>query len=482
MGLIASILVKGEGRLPQPLRFAGHGAAPPHRLPALAVGAPLVGEVGDPAGDAVDRQQPAPVRQEGPVRHPHRLDPGPRAAQPHLAPGGPRGGPGGGRGPRRPAGGEHQRVAARHPDDRPHPGRGHHRRPARSGGRSTPTTGCTATRRSSWWTGRRSAPTWERTRRSPSPPWPSGRRRCGPTRATPTRVPAPGEAYRPVGPVPPVRPAVPGRRPGGVALAAVSAGGRPPPGPGRGSRRLGRTSRGGPSTATSRVGGPRPRGPAGLRLGRLAGADDAGGPVPRRHRGRRAGRRGHRVRQGRAAIYELGRLFLDPQWHRQGIGKRLMALLFAAYPRPRRWTLDTPIWNRRTRAFYEGLGFLRRRRAPPPGRARSGAVREVGRRHNAVLLTGERPPTESTQSPGLQVRIVMRDQLDQVGAIPDRNVGCDVKMSCEQPARTPRVAAQGGVFRGCSGSSKLASRTPSEPVGFRRWPARTPRRPAESPR
>lgn len=56
--------------------------------------------------------------------------------------------------------------------------------------------------------------------------------------------------------------------------------------------------------------------------------------------------------------YELGRLFLDPEWHRKGIGKQAMALLFAAYPDAQRWTLDTPVWNRRTRAFYEGLRFL----------------------------------------------------------------------------------------------------------------------------
>jgi len=55
---------------------------------------------------------------------------------------------------------------------------------------------------------------------------------------------------------------------------------------------------------------------------------------------------------------ELGRLFLDPAWHRRGIGKQAMALLFAAYPQAQRWTLDTPTWNRRTRAFYEALGFL----------------------------------------------------------------------------------------------------------------------------
>jgi GNAT superfamily N-acetyltransferase len=56
--------------------------------------------------------------------------------------------------------------------------------------------------------------------------------------------------------------------------------------------------------------------------------------------------------------YKLGRIFVDPEWHGQGIGKRAMALLFAAYPLAERWTLDTPTWNRRTRHFYESLGFV----------------------------------------------------------------------------------------------------------------------------
>ncbi|MFH1331468.1 MAG: GNAT family N-acetyltransferase [Actinomycetota bacterium] len=56
--------------------------------------------------------------------------------------------------------------------------------------------------------------------------------------------------------------------------------------------------------------------------------------------------------------FQLGRLFLDPQWHRHGIGKQVMALLFAAYPQARRWALDTPVWNHRTRRFYESLGFV----------------------------------------------------------------------------------------------------------------------------
>ena len=65
--------------------------------------------------------------------------------------------------------------------------------------------------------------------------------------------------------------------------------------------------------------------------------------------------------------FELGRLFLDPAWHRQGIGKRSMALLFAAYPQAERWTLDTPVWNRRTRPFYESLGFVETGRTQQPG-------------------------------------------------------------------------------------------------------------------
>jgi GNAT superfamily N-acetyltransferase len=59
-----------------------------------------------------------------------------------------------------------------------------------------------------------------------------------------------------------------------------------------------------------------------------------------------------------AGHQELGRLFLDPVWHGRGIGKQAMALLLAAYPQAWRWTLDTPTWNRRTRSFYESLGFL----------------------------------------------------------------------------------------------------------------------------
>lgn len=53
----------------------------------------------------------------------------------------------------------------------------------------------------------------------------------------------------------------------------------------------------------------------------------------------------------------LARIFLDPVYHRQGLGERAMAALMAQYPEARSWQLETPPWNTRTRAFYEKLGF-----------------------------------------------------------------------------------------------------------------------------
>ena len=61
-----------------------------------------------------------------------------------------------------------------------------------------------------------------------------------------------------------------------------------------------------------------------------------------------------RDRRGR---YYLARLFLDPDYHRQGLGLRAMEALLAAYPEARVWRLETPPWNQRTRAFYKKLGF-----------------------------------------------------------------------------------------------------------------------------
>ncbi|MGD2201361.1 MAG: GNAT family N-acetyltransferase [Candidatus Bathyarchaeota archaeon] len=54
----------------------------------------------------------------------------------------------------------------------------------------------------------------------------------------------------------------------------------------------------------------------------------------------------------------LERIFVDPTLHRRGIGTRAMELVFDRYPEAGLWTLGTPEWNVRTKAFYESLGFV----------------------------------------------------------------------------------------------------------------------------
>jgi ribosomal protein S18 acetylase RimI-like enzyme len=55
--------------------------------------------------------------------------------------------------------------------------------------------------------------------------------------------------------------------------------------------------------------------------------------------------------------YYLGRIFIDPQYHRRGIGSQAMDRIFREFPAARTWTLETPPWNTRTAAFYAKLGF-----------------------------------------------------------------------------------------------------------------------------
>lgn len=57
--------------------------------------------------------------------------------------------------------------------------------------------------------------------------------------------------------------------------------------------------------------------------------------------------------------YELGRVFLDPDYQNQGIGGRAIQFLEQAFPQARRWTLGTPRWNLRTQHFYEKMGYTR---------------------------------------------------------------------------------------------------------------------------
>jgi ribosomal protein S18 acetylase RimI-like enzyme len=55
--------------------------------------------------------------------------------------------------------------------------------------------------------------------------------------------------------------------------------------------------------------------------------------------------------------YEMCGIFVDPDFHRQGIGRAAMQFIESAYPPAKHWTLGTPAWNTRTPHFYESLGY-----------------------------------------------------------------------------------------------------------------------------
>lgn len=56
--------------------------------------------------------------------------------------------------------------------------------------------------------------------------------------------------------------------------------------------------------------------------------------------------------------YELVRIFIDPDHQNRGVGTRVLELLGEEYPLAKKWSLDTPDWNQRTRRFYEKSGFV----------------------------------------------------------------------------------------------------------------------------
>jgi ribosomal protein S18 acetylase RimI-like enzyme len=55
--------------------------------------------------------------------------------------------------------------------------------------------------------------------------------------------------------------------------------------------------------------------------------------------------------------YELGRIFIMPEYQNMGIGTRAFDFLWGTYPLAKRWTLGTPGWNQRTQHFYKKVGF-----------------------------------------------------------------------------------------------------------------------------
>ena len=67
-------------------------------------------------------------------------------------------------------------------------------------------------------------------------------------------------------------------------------------------------------------------------------------------------------RQG--TMLNVGRIFIDPQHFRKGYGIFMMQEIEALFPDVKVFTLDTPVWNTRTNAFYTRLGYSERKRDP----------------------------------------------------------------------------------------------------------------------
>ena len=56
-------------------------------------------------------------------------------------------------------------------------------------------------------------------------------------------------------------------------------------------------------------------------------------------------------------ILNVGRIFVDPEYFRKGYGIFMMQQIEAMFPQVKTFSLDTPIWNIRTNAFYQKLGY-----------------------------------------------------------------------------------------------------------------------------
>lgn len=57
--------------------------------------------------------------------------------------------------------------------------------------------------------------------------------------------------------------------------------------------------------------------------------------------------------------YHLDKLFIDPDYHNQGIGSAAMRFLEETFPDAVKWTLDTPLYADRNQHFYEKFGFVK---------------------------------------------------------------------------------------------------------------------------
>jgi ribosomal protein S18 acetylase RimI-like enzyme len=57
--------------------------------------------------------------------------------------------------------------------------------------------------------------------------------------------------------------------------------------------------------------------------------------------------------------YELGRIYVDPDFQDRGIGQQAVEQMFDAFLDAVRWTVGTPSWAIRNQHFYEKVGFVK---------------------------------------------------------------------------------------------------------------------------
>lgn len=58
-------------------------------------------------------------------------------------------------------------------------------------------------------------------------------------------------------------------------------------------------------------------------------------------------------------VYELGRIFVDPDYQNLGIGQKAVKWMFITFPQVKKWILGTPSWAIRNQHFYEKMGFVK---------------------------------------------------------------------------------------------------------------------------
>ena len=57
--------------------------------------------------------------------------------------------------------------------------------------------------------------------------------------------------------------------------------------------------------------------------------------------------------------FNLGRIFVDPDWQNRGIGSQAVRFVEKTFRYVQRWSLDTPEWATRNHHFYEKLGYVK---------------------------------------------------------------------------------------------------------------------------